>query len=198
LLLSSWDRFTSKRIAARHIPGTEADSKAFDWQIARGCLRALQGWDSVVAPNKAAWPFTIYFGGKHMTDEQAVTMYDAFEYVWEVGEQSRRIIQDTVEALRKETKCYFKHMEALDYMWRPRNHHFLETRFATPRVWVTFAPEGALSLAILFYIQFYSEKHYITPALMYGSLDPGMGKGFDEVEKWASWGVIRDVEKGGR
>jgi hypothetical protein len=63
---------------------------------------------------------------------------------------------------------------------------------------VTFAPEGALSLAILFYIQFYSEKHYITPALMYGSLDPGMGKGFDEVEKWASWGVIRDVEKGGR
>ena len=130
-----------------------------------------------------------------MTDEQTITMQDVFEYVQDVGRQSKLIIKDTAQALRKETGCYFKHMKAWDYMIKPKNEHFLDTQFGISRAWVTYVPEGALSLAVLFYIQFYYGKHPVVPSLMYGSLDSGTDKDFDTTSRWASWGAIMDVER---
>ena len=129
-----------------------------------------------------------------MTNEQPITMYEVFEYVWEVSKQTGRLIQDAAEALYKETRCYYKHMRAWDYTAKP-NQHFLKTQFGISRAWVTYVPEGELPLAALFYVHFFNSRYQFEPALMYGSLDPGPGKDFEQVNRWASWYMITDVER---
>jgi len=126
-----------------------------------------------------------------MSDDRVATLQEVFEYLQDVARQSRRIIEDAVEALRKETECYFEHMRAWDYVTKP-NDHFLETRFGTPRAWVTYVPRENL-LAALFYIQFYG-KPPVVPALMYGSLDLGK-RSIDKIDRWAPFNTIRDVER---
>ncbi|MCP4537484.1 MAG: hypothetical protein GY832_10090 [Chloroflexi bacterium] len=129
-----------------------------------------------------------------MTDDQTTTLYDVFKYTWEVGRQTRLMIREAAIALHKETQCHFKHMRAWDRTMKP-SEHFLQTQFGISRAWVTFVPQGALSLASLFYVQFYYGKHPVVPALMYGSLDPGAGKAFDKVDQLASFYTILDVER---
>jgi len=127
-----------------------------------------------------------------MSDDRVATLQDVFEYLQDVARQSRRIIEDAAEALRKETGCYFEHMRRWDYVIKP-NDHFLETRFGTSRAWVTYAPREKL-LTALFYIQFYG-KPPVVPALMYGSLDLGK-RSVDKIDRWAPYNTVRDVERG--
>jgi hypothetical protein len=131
-----------------------------------------------------------------MSNDQVATLQDVFEYIRQVTRQSQLIIMDAVEALRRETKCYFKHMDTWDYVERP-NVHFLDMeRLSISRVWVTFVPEGMPLLGALFYIHSFQAKQLLEPALMFGALDPGGDKGFDEIDRWAAYYTITDVEGG--
>jgi hypothetical protein len=107
------------------------------------------------------------------------------------------IIRDAVEGLSQETRCYFEHRRQWDYAQKP-NDHFFETQFAVSRVWIAFVPEGTLSLGAIFYLQFYHGQRFVTPAMMYGSIDPGIDKSFDDLDKWALTltRLIQHVEQG--
>ena len=91
-----------------------------------------------MATNEAASFFTLPFEGENMTEDQITAIHDVFEYVWEVAKQSKLIVQDAVEALHKETRCYFRHERAWDYTTMKSGNHFLNCQFEDSRAWMTF------------------------------------------------------------
>ena len=128
--------------------------------------------------------------------EQTTRLQDVFSYLLDVTRQCQRLVQDSVEALSRETGCYFEHMKTWDNVVRPTDH-FLDRSFsAVPRVWLTYVPRGNLKLAVLFYFQFFHTNYQVTPALMYGTLDPGPDQDFDDIDRWASWAAIVRTEQG--
>jgi hypothetical protein len=57
--------------------------------------------------------------------EQPTGLQDVFSYLLDVTRQCQRLVQDSVEALSRETRCYFEHMRTWDYTVRS-NEHFLD------------------------------------------------------------------------
>ncbi|MBA7627219.1 MAG: hypothetical protein GH143_10865 [Calditrichaeota bacterium] len=131
-----------------------------------------------------------------MTNNQKPTLRDVFDYMLKVYKQSKLMVKDTVEALRDKTRCHFVHQKTWDYATRP-NEHFLDgDSFGVSEAWVTYIPEGEIKLAVLMYFQFFSSKHFVDPALTYGSLNPGKMNGFDDIDRWAPYNTIYETERG--
>jgi hypothetical protein len=131
-----------------------------------------------------------------MTNENTASLEEVFYYIQDVYKQCQSIAKDTADSLRKETQCYFEHKKEWDFSRRPGEHFLSRDFFATSKVWLTYVPVGNLDLAALLYFQFFHSKLDIQSAMMYGSLAPLEIGNFEDIDRHASYRMIRYTEEG--
>lgn len=130
-----------------------------------------------------------------MADADTPTLAQVFNFLNSFHEQCRNLVRDAVRLVRDERGIFLTHKKEWDYAAKP-NDRFLDQDYScVRRCWMPFIPAADVSRGALFHFEFFHPKRPVTPALMYGTVDPGT-EGFENMDRWAAHDSIAHAEQG--
>lgn len=129
-----------------------------------------------------------------MNDERP-SLATVLNYVNSFHEQCRNMARDTVRLLRDNHQLYLAHRQRWDFAAKPNDHFLTQDCSSVRRAWTTFVPSGDSQRGAIFVFDFFRPHKLVIPSLIYGAAYAG-SDGFDSGDRWATYNVIVDAEKG--
>lgn len=129
-----------------------------------------------------------------MTDK-TLSIAQVLNYVNSFHDQCRNMVKDAIRLLRDNHQLYLTHRESWDYAVKPNDRFLTQDYSSVRRAWATFVPSGDIKRGAIFFFDFFHPRSLVTPSLIFGTVDPG-NSGFDAADRWASYNIIVDAEKG--
>lgn len=127
--------------------------------------------------------------------ESPPSLARVMNFINSLHQQCRDVIRDTIRLLRDDHQICLAHTNAWDYCIKPNDRFLEQSCSVVQRCWSTFIPTEDNGRGVLFDIEFCRVNQLLTPALLYGAVDPGAA-GFGAVSRWASYNTTHYAELG--